>query len=1266
MNSREDFSGIDIEAVLAAMAPPATPEKALAKAPKLEGRLAELDTLYTICIIAGLSTDPAYQRHGSRLDWAVRLLLSYARGGKKPMRAQLDRILNRDFEKARINALEDPIEDFFTEAVPTPEGDFLIFSGYWEKAASFTECIFEAFSGLPDGGPRDETLDHVFALLRLSDAMVKRAGLTRRIVGNDTHSKTIMLPPDARLKQFAGRVFFNMDDLAEIGVTPEQLKPFLLSEEQAETVALCPPGNSDLECRPLIQTADGILVAAPANISTAVRALLIGTAVPSGMRKSLCRGLLEAQTKLVEESGFVRIRGPVRAVGEVCLFREGCFEESAGRYIHIVQIADGFHDWPKTAFGDATEYPHLVGDELIKSIRSAKSHMETLDGYREGMTLVLLGGWGAPRILSYPRPPDLADWLIVTLEPADAAVMGECENGKVADIWRMQKQFRLVEKQGFNFVHTNGPLNLFQLWRDSDCAFVPPHLVDIKPPLAVNFDFNRLLTARQEGLEALDRRMVLHPDGQHRRVSRLDRRAIDDTLQPIYASMDTVRRGVLLGGVLEDDHAWWLSELGHGKGRDTSNDFETWKAALKWMARVLPSYREQYGAVAPPSIAMVLEICKGAKRADGPIPVLTDAEVDASVELSIDPVERRATVTLKAEWQWGLHRADNAAEVALATNLVLGAAALEGVTIAKNDAMQLVKEAAGSIDFRWRHLFEATEPVDRLAAQGLIPGFKEMPASAIGLAKCNSAWQVRDRSRGGKIKGKEDCVAFLTAYGAFLLETLCAEIRRFDKRSLIETSLVALQSALREQKSWKNTTRALRAILGVERDTKVSFERVSAANAVIRGATIVTEIAAAEAQDTGGLTAGRMDLEECAARAVLYFETMDMLAAMYGDRVDPELEISPTGDVRHDHAFERQALMPTAERRHVRERDDAAEDYVSRFEKQDSVGKITADFTHAFETEYGVDTGTYMNLSYESGILAGNQQTGVLVLSRSALIAMLDSCGRETVKNVTPLIDRWTLPSRTSWQERLAGQKDSDFDLAKFDRRCSLIGRPIIALDRSEDPLLVVAPAVVERACHHNMFGAYAGTLQNEFWTSKAMQTYASRRGAQAGLEFNDKVAKDIEALGLKAWPSRPLSWCLNQKATDALKAFGDVDVLAVSPDGKIVWVTEVKDLKLCRTRGEAARRLSGYRGKLTSKGKPDDLLRHLRRVEYLRKNVEQLRQRLGLAAGPIKVCGLVIARAPQPMEQFQVKGNDGRVVMLADIANVPWSRGWKKTSVKS
>ncbi len=251
------------------------------------------------------------------------------------------------------------------------------------------------------------------------------------------------------------------------------------------------------------------------------------------------------------------------------------------------------------------------------------------------------------------------------------------------------------------------------------------------------------------------------------------------------------------------------------------------------------------------------------------------------------------------------------------------------------------------------------------------------------------------------------------------------------------------------------------------------------------------------------------------------------------------------------------------------------------------------------------------------------------------------------------------MPSRVGWDDLPAGASTNDFDLAKFDRRFSLIARPIIALSGKSDPELVFAPALIERAIIHNMAGALSGTLQNDFWQSDTMRRFASSAGGEAGIAFNGRVAEALKNLQLRAWPSAKPSWCLNQRATEELKALGDIDVLAAGPGGSCVWVIEAKDLKLCRTLGEAARRLSEYRGKLMQKGKPDKLLRHIRRVSYIRKNASALCDRLALSAPP-RVCGLVIVHAPQPMEQINSDaGADGTFVMLSDIGKVPWATGW-------
>lgn len=46
--------------------------------------------------------EPRFHRYSVRLDWAARLILSYARGLKKSKRDMLDQILNRDLAQAYV------------------------------------------------------------------------------------------------------------------------------------------------------------------------------------------------------------------------------------------------------------------------------------------------------------------------------------------------------------------------------------------------------------------------------------------------------------------------------------------------------------------------------------------------------------------------------------------------------------------------------------------------------------------------------------------------------------------------------------------------------------------------------------------------------------------------------------------------------------------------------------------------------------------------------------------------------------------------------------------------------------------------------------------------------------------------------------------------------------------------------------------------------------------------------------------------------------
>lgn len=251
---------------------------------------------------------------------------------------------------------------------------------------------------------------------------------------------------------------------------------------------------------------------------------------------------------------------------------------------------------------------------------------------------------------------------------------------------------------------------------------------------------------------------------------------------------------------------------------------------------------------------------------------------------------------------------------------------------------------------------------------------------------------------------------------------------------------------------------------------------------------------------------------------------------------------------------------------------------------------------------------------------------------------------------------RITLVSRRGWSDFSNGLAESDFDLGRFDRRYSLINRPLLALDTTDDPLLLVAPMLVSDSTMYALSGLRDGHLQNQFWISAEAKSYVGARAKDAGHAFEDRVAERLRGLGLRAWTRCKLSWVLNTKTDPEL---GEVDVLAVSADNKRLWIIEAKDLRFCRTEAEVSARVSEYRGRVVAdaKGreKPDKMLRHIRRVQYLRERHDGVCSRLRLSAPP-EVHGLLIVDSPQPMNFFMLdKLEDGRSAFLDAIDNFPF-----------
>jgi hypothetical protein len=1161
--------------------------------------------------------------------------------------------LNEGLSQAGVNRLEDPNEDLLCDLIATKQGNFRIFPGQWEQATAYTQTLIEAFEMLPDASVKRDALHAARSLLILSDVIAQRAQVDRGTPsGGDTFG-SIALPDDAALSQFAQRVRFSREDLKRLGVEPASLIPFVLDAGTFRFVSTSAIGDTPLEFHPLISLRDEILVVSPNNMSIAVRSVLVNTAINGGMGEQLQYELMHRQEIHAEATGFWPIQRLSLSEPVKYSLRGMVTQYDHGRYLHVLQIPTSFDNFPKAGFATVRPLSQETNQFIADDISRFWRFLENQGDCRESATILLLTGWGAPHSFAPPVRGEKApqNWQFIPLAFADAAVLGACDGGNFTDIVRLLKQHDRLSADGFTFVNANGLLNLFGFFRATGGNLIPEHFTDIAPPTMISMGTNELLEPRIEGTTRRDYRALEAPGSEHRVVQRTEWGK--DGSPPIYASVDDINEGRLSGAVAVAGRTWWIeSQANEGESREWR--YQIWNAVLQWLGTIGPAIIERYPNRFPVwPMRINLEIPKS--QAFERIPsgkaagVLRDT---IAIRRSDDGAG--GAIAIQDRWLPFLQSAENIAEIELV------AAALELLgepsedLLPRTEIAQIVADIIGTKDWRWLHAFEAKIPLERLAGRQLVRSFKRVPFSASSLVKCQSVWTFRSRTDGIDIEGEDPCREFLARYKQEMLGSVIRDIHSFNRIALTTTVAHDYQSARREQARWRGTIRALRAIRG-DQANQTAFEHQNEINAVQRAAKAILEIAACEAPEEGGLEPGRADVEELYAKVLLLIGNSQLFATIRAGLIPPKIRLSPAGDVLTERAILSKLLEPGAVWATNKSLDFASDEYVKK-EKRDwqplerRSGR-NADLKRAIEAEYGVSAEAFIDLQFAFTEYAEESKLSIITAKRSELAEALAKHPSFKDVDPQPILARLTLQRRDSWTTGLA---EADIDLGRFDRPFSLINRPLLMLDdKQDDPLVLMSPILISDSAMYSISGLMEGNLNNAFWQSDRARSYAGEQGRLAGEEFESLVAQRLREAGLDASPRSKLSTILNQKAPPEL---GDVDVFAITEARDRVYVIEAKDLRLCRTETEAAARMSEYRGRTIrdSKGreKPDKMLRHIRRVQYLRDRADAIAKNLKLPKVP-EVKGLLIVDAPQPMNFHMLDElEDGESVFLDTIAS--------------
>jgi hypothetical protein len=162
--------------------------------------------------------------------------------------------------------------------------------------------------------------------------------------------------------------------------------------------------------------------------------------------------------------------------------------------------------------------------------------------------------------------------------------------------------------------------------------------------------------------------------------------------------------------------------------------------------------------------------------------------------------------------------------------------------------------------------------------------------------------------------------------------------------------------------------------------------------------------------------------------------------------------------------------------------------------------------------------------------------------------------------------------------------------------------------------------------------------LDAERFASAKMRAYIGDAANKRGAQFNALVLAEVRKLGLVAEAEVELTTLGSPGKGPDGRGWGDVDVLAFDPRKKLVHACECKALMEARSVVEIVEQLTEF------SGDRDDLLgKHLRRVDWLRKNLEIAGKAFGQDFTGCRLKHWIVSSNVVPMQYRQVHAIDYR-----------------------
>ncbi|WP_051677570.1 hypothetical protein [Bradyrhizobium sp. URHD0069] len=1198
------------------------------------------DPLRLAATFGGLLAVPELQSNCLRLEALVHLTLAIGDGQREPNRKIVGRLF-AEAGKGRLGHKEDPAEDVFVALIVTPRGDFRVLEGIWEAAGFYLQRFLNLLELLPAGPLADRLREPVYALLRLSDLVCQRAGLVRYQLGSEERAKVLPVSVLETVSTWAEIVSFAEADFKEYGISVEHLAEFGFPAERRAMLPSEAIGHSTLERFPIAHRNGEFYFLLPTATSAAIRRYITEMMEGIDLREAFIGFLAIEYGNLF---GDVPLLGERRGAPiefqrtEDSLLAGVMMEVDPGLFINVVFFVDPLKDFAQD--GLVGEIPDL--DKLSKDvgawIDTATDPACSSPGYRAGMTLLVGCGIGRAAI-RFPVPRLPQGWSFEAISAPNLHTLCWLNDFNSLSMWRLLESEKRLNKLGVTLQNVNGLLNLVG-WSRSLEGHLVPH-GDIPDEFGKD-DQRGTILVEQNALRRV-RKVVLHSTDPHCAQARDGRwlklykegKSIfrEDSDEPFYYAYDGRGDGGFpLTAYESESHVWWC-DLDIIDKSARSSAHERMKMLQTWLCRGVPVMERAFAGLpaGPLLLKCVFQGQLGDKEGSEPAR-LTFEDARAAITPYIDRANATVTLTVCPRFEEALFHPENIAERALVECLLESFAALAGRDLSDPERNALLKEIVPNAHARQAHALLALRFRDYVRdSVWLAP--VTIDADDDAFLKLGLGWRQRKRAQGGDVVGTQECLSYLNPLVELLEDEICEELRHLDRRSVIGSALLNHESAAADR---DNRSRTAAAVLALHNDRlatrETMVERESHLSAVFLTSRLLIEFAICECPLAGGRQIGRLDLSRLMAKIMMIQRLGGWSDAIRWEGMEPRLRITPLGDIHANHSFYEEILAPFARVASDLRVDDDINSYAEGFEDTEAEPTDASawpdEFWQAWEEEVGGtfdETRTFLDILEDVALKSGR---AFLFIKKSEL---LKACTGEIAISpvaASGIVEALTLVSRPRWRNVPDGFDEKDRFPWRFRRRLSLLRKPLIQIDLSDDPTYILAPGLVRDAVVYMLGNYHRGDYP--LWQLKPkMRSWAGHSRNRMGSAFALKVAERLTELGWKT--------AVEKKVTEILRTgfdrdYGDVDVLAWNEETSRLLLCECKDLQYRKTEGEIAEQLMDYRGEVDEKGKRDDLRKHLDRMDIITQHIPKLQAFVGMSATP-RIEGHLIFRNPVPMQ---------------------------------